>query len=518
MIVFYNKKALVVKRNPLTDSNTMHHMEDEDDTWRLFTLHPSHPLCGCGKNEGDEIIFLGLSKENDEPYFAMELKTPPPAPLLRRQQQGEGEGTGSPFFDVITTTHGNGNGNDTVDTVYAIDVRSQGQKMSGHDAAVLAYASGLLQWHSSALFCTKTGNVLVSTSGGHARNTQTNPSTTSTTSTNGEKKIRAVYPRIDPAVIVAVTHGPQDEWFLLGRKKTWDQGRYSLLAGFTEVGETLEQAAVREVFEESGVQVGLGSLKYHSSQPWPFPQSLMIGFVGRTATSASTSTSNGYDWFGGSIQGRQAAMEQGITPREVALSGVGGLPPTITVDQNEMEDVRWFHKEWLTRQLSIMGGTDEPAFRIPGPYALAHRIITDSLDSVRQQHSSSTHSGGVLDSIPDVQIDEGTFKYVLMRVSCDSGGDGDENENGALHAKLVVRGDRRAAYHNHIYTHFKSTLDPSLQVDVVGGGRMEHHQDHRVAAVYGYSAAYGAAPHEMTAALLMKWNPFLDVSVSYEGY
>jgi NAD+ diphosphatase len=86
------------------------------------------------------------------------------------------------------------------------------------------------------------------------------------------------YPRTDPAVIVAVSDG---ERLLLGRQSTWPPRRYSVLAGFVEPGESLEQTVAREVFEESGVRV-LGS-RYLASQPWPFPSSLMLGFAAEAA-------------------------------------------------------------------------------------------------------------------------------------------------------------------------------------------------------------------------------------------
>ncbi|NYZ62918.1 NAD(+) diphosphatase [Luteimonas deserti] len=82
------------------------------------------------------------------------------------------------------------------------------------------------------------------------------------------------YPRTDPAVIVAVSDGSR---LLLGRQGAWPARRYSTLAGFVEPGETLEQTVMREVFEESGVRVR--SCRYLASQPWPFPSSLMLGFV-----------------------------------------------------------------------------------------------------------------------------------------------------------------------------------------------------------------------------------------------
>ena len=94
---------------------------------------------------------------------------------------------------------------------------------------------------------------------------------------------RAQFPRTDPAVIMAITHGEgDDEALLLGRNSAWPVGRWSTLAGFCEPGETLEDAVRREVHEEVGVTVG--EVTYFGSQPWPLPASLMLGFTGRAVT------------------------------------------------------------------------------------------------------------------------------------------------------------------------------------------------------------------------------------------
>ena len=83
-----------------------------------------------------------------------------------------------------------------------------------------------------------------------------------------------VFPRTDPAIIVLVADGDR---CLLGRQASWPDGRYSTIAGFVEPGESVEDAVRREVFEETNIRVG--AVRYHSSQPWPFPSSLMLGFV-----------------------------------------------------------------------------------------------------------------------------------------------------------------------------------------------------------------------------------------------
>jgi NAD+ diphosphatase len=96
---------------------------------------------------------------------------------------------------------------------------------------------------------------------------------------------KAQFPRTDPAVIMAITHGEpgaDDEALLLGRQNSWPAGRYSTLAGFLEPGETLEDAVRREVWEEVGVRVG--EVTYFGNQPWPLPASLMLGFLGRAET------------------------------------------------------------------------------------------------------------------------------------------------------------------------------------------------------------------------------------------
>jgi NAD+ diphosphatase len=87
------------------------------------------------------------------------------------------------------------------------------------------------------------------------------------------------YPRVDPAIIVLVTDG---ERALLGRQAGWPAGRYSTIAGFVEPGESLEDAVRREVLEETGIEIG--EMSYHSSQPWPFPRSLMLGFQAKALT------------------------------------------------------------------------------------------------------------------------------------------------------------------------------------------------------------------------------------------
>jgi len=143
-----------------------------------------------------------------------------------------------------------------------IDLRTAGATLPHDQAGLLAYAGALIAWRRRHRHCGSCGAPTVPQQAGHVL-------VCSNLSCRQES-----FPRIDPAVIVLVTDG---ERALLGRQSSWPPGRYSTVAGFVEPGESLEDAAAREVFEETGVPVV--APVYHSSQPWPFPSSLMVGFV-----------------------------------------------------------------------------------------------------------------------------------------------------------------------------------------------------------------------------------------------
>ncbi len=144
------------------------------------------------------------------------------------------------------------------------DLRRVGPLLERREGALLAYARGMLHWHQRHRFCGVCGAPTTSTRAGHVLKC--------TGSTCGAEH----FPRSDPAVIMLVHHG---ERCLLGRQSIWPKGAYSTLAGFVEPGESLEEAVAREVFEETSVRVE--DVRYHSSQPWPFPGSLMLGFHAR---------------------------------------------------------------------------------------------------------------------------------------------------------------------------------------------------------------------------------------------
>jgi NAD+ diphosphatase len=165
-------------------------------------------------------------------------------------------------------------------------------------------------WHQRHRFCGDCGSPTKPRQGGYLR-LCTNPQC-------GQHH----FPRSDPAIIVLVEFGNR---CLLGRKPSWPEGLYSTIAGFVEPGECIESAVIREVREETGVQVG--EIHYQSSQPWPFPSSLMLGFRARAAD------------------------------------------PTIQVDQDELQDAQWFTRE------QIRSGLLERRLHLPTSISVSHRLI-----------------------------------------------------------------------------------------------------------------------------------------------
>jgi NAD+ diphosphatase len=147
------------------------------------------------------------------------------------------------------------------------DLRLVGGTLPADQAALAAYARGILHWHGRQQHCGVCGERTAARDGGHLRACR-DPSCKS-----------EHFPRTDPAVIVLVHDGEQ---CLLGRQSRWPAGMYSTLAGFVEPGETIEEAVGREIMEEAGIAVE--DLRYFRSQPWPFPASLMIGFTARAAS------------------------------------------------------------------------------------------------------------------------------------------------------------------------------------------------------------------------------------------
>ncbi|RZS87196.1 NAD+ diphosphatase [Motilibacter rhizosphaerae] len=157
-------------------------------------------------------------------------------------------------------------GADDADDERAVGLRDVGALLGARDVGLAVNAVALANWHATHTHCPRCGAPTRVTDGGHVRVCEA----------DGTQH----YPRTDPAVIMAIVD--EADRLLLGRQASWPEGRFSTLAGFVEPGESLEQAVRREVAEEVGVSVG--DVVYLASQAWPFPASIMLGFVGRALT------------------------------------------------------------------------------------------------------------------------------------------------------------------------------------------------------------------------------------------
>lgn len=185
------------------------------------------------------------------------------APTGRELSDGDG-GVGAAVFLGLDAHGGGWFSLDAAlvafDAPNRIDLRSAAAQWPLFDASVFAQARALQHWRSRHRYCGVCGGEVALSRGGWQG---------ACTQCAAEH-----YPRTDPAVIVAVSDGAR---LLLGRQSTWPARRYSVLAGFVEPGESLEQTVAREVMEETGVRVR--RCRYLASQPWPFPGALMLGFI-----------------------------------------------------------------------------------------------------------------------------------------------------------------------------------------------------------------------------------------------
>ena len=151
------------------------------------------------------------------------------------------------------------------DDLELIGLRHASLYIQGYDLGLLYYSQGMLNWHSNHSFCSYCGGSTRMMHSGHVRKCE------------NRKCNRSHYPKIDSAVIFSVINnaGPEPK-ILLARQASWDKNRHSVLAGYVEPGETLEDAVKREAYEETGIRVE--NISYAGSQPWPFPGQIMLGF------------------------------------------------------------------------------------------------------------------------------------------------------------------------------------------------------------------------------------------------
>ena len=143
-----------------------------------------------------------------------------------------------------------------------VGLRESGAELPRSEGGLAAYLTSLLQWHRRHRFCANCGTVTTIVQAGHARRCPYCGA--------------SHFPRTDPVVIMLIEHAGQ---LLLGRRTGWPENRYSVLAGFVSPGESLVEAVIREVREESGIEVH--DPTFVTSQPWPFPSQLMLGFEAR---------------------------------------------------------------------------------------------------------------------------------------------------------------------------------------------------------------------------------------------
>jgi NAD+ diphosphatase len=187
--------------------------------------------------------------------------------------------------------------------------------LAQHDIGLLAQARSLVNWHMTHGFCAHCGVATNMADGGYRRHC--------------DGCGTDHFPRTDPVIIIVVR---SKRGLLLGRQSNWVPGMYSALAGFMEPGETIEDAARREVHEESAIRVG--EVRYVTSQPWPFPSSLMIGLIGEA------------------------------------------LNEDIVVDPVELEQARWFERDEL---IAMREERHAQGLRFPTRMAIAHHLILEAL-------------------------------------------------------------------------------------------------------------------------------------------
>jgi NAD+ diphosphatase len=188
-------------------------------------------------------------------------------------------------------------------------LRTVGALLSDRDAGLLTQAVALQNWHETHGYCPKHGAPMAPASAGHTR----------VCPVDGVEH----FPRTDPAVIMLVH---DDERMLLASSANWPMTRASVLAGFVEVGESLEQAVAREVYEEVGIRVH--DCRYLGSQPWPLPRSLMLGFFARAD------------------EGQE-----------------------LRVDGEEIKSARWYTRT------ELLAATESGELRLPGRISIARQLI-----------------------------------------------------------------------------------------------------------------------------------------------
>jgi NAD+ diphosphatase len=259
-------------------------------------------------------LFVDMEREGEDPPRPVLLTVAQASTLAHDLQEGSillGTLEGATYFAVdLSDIESPEEDSELAGHGHFVSLRRIGPFIDRRNGGLLAYAQAMVHWHQQHRFCGTCGSPTRSEEAGHWLRCTSDQCRT------------LHFPRTDPAMIVRVTH---DDRCLLGRQSRWPARRYSVLAGFVEPGESLEDAVIREVFEEAGVRVD--DVQYHSSQPWPFPASLMIGF-----------TANARD-------------------------------DSINIDADELEEARWFSRDQLDDEVAAGDVI------LPSEIALAHHLI-----------------------------------------------------------------------------------------------------------------------------------------------
>lgn len=232
---------------------------------------------------------LGIQKTDDTPVFSVNIA--------------------DPAMTLATLV------NDSI--IESLSLREITREIDPEMASMYSYATLLNHWHISTRFCTRCGTALEIKEGGSMQQC------------TNESCGHIEFPRINPAVIMRVTKGNK---ILLARQASWPKFKYSVLAGFVEVGETLEHAVAREVMEE--VNIPVENINYHSSQPWPFPNSFMLGYTAEASSDA--------------FELEQDDIEQALwlTAEEMKAKMMEGTvlpPPDLSISYSLIND--WFQSE-----------------------------------------------------------------------------------------------------------------------------------------------------------------------------
>ncbi len=302
MMLKYSEMLLNRASNQRKSSQWLESQKNNNSRWVLthsdqnyFSLGDHSPLFltleAVQHLHLDDAVFLGVDENNaDMPYFALDLTHADEALVAAFLLQGE-----------------------------FIDLRQLAVVLDNQFASLLALARGICFWHRSHCFCGRCGTVNTLVAAGHAR------------LCSNKDCGHQTFPRTDPAVIMIVRKRFADgvERCLLGRQASWPEGVFSTLAGFVDPGETLESAVAREVHEEAGIAVH--NVQYIASQPWPFPSSVMLGFIADACSD------------------------------------------DIQVDKEELDDARWFSRDEL--QTFSEWGDDGDGFKVPRTDSISRYLI-----------------------------------------------------------------------------------------------------------------------------------------------